>query len=169
MTSSWLIGPHWWWRWFVACLATGHYSWAGDGSMSVGRTGKASMTSWTYSCICLCVYVHIRIQVYLVVYIYMYIYMCVCGIYYLDSYICFWYWIEMGVVKVRLSCLGYQLVDGHYLSVWLILFPPSSAYMRQWIGLALVQIMACRLFGSKPLSLPNAGWLSIGPLGTSYF
>ena len=30
--------------------------------------------------------------------------------------------------------------------------PPSAAYMHQWIGSALVQIMACRLFGAKPLS-----------------
>ena len=32
--------------------------------------------------------------------------------------------------------------------------PPSAAYMRQWIGSALVHIMACRLFGTKPLSKP---------------
>ena len=32
------------------------------------------------------------------------------------------------------------------------LIPPSAVYMRQWIGSALVQIMACRLFGTKPLS-----------------
>ena len=32
--------------------------------------------------------------------------------------------------------------------------PPSAAYMRQWIGSALVQIMACRLNGAKPLSEP---------------
>ena len=30
--------------------------------------------------------------------------------------------------------------------------PPSAAYMRQWTGSALVQIMACRLLGAKPLS-----------------
>ena len=33
--------------------------------------------------------------------------------------------------------------------------------MRQWIGSALVQIMACRLFA-------NAGLLSIGPLGRNF-
>ena len=32
------------------------------------------------------------------------------------------------------------------------LSPPSAGYMRQWIGSALVQIMACRLFGAKPWS-----------------
>ena len=30
--------------------------------------------------------------------------------------------------------------------------PPSAAYMRQWIGSALIEIMACRLFGTKPLT-----------------
>ena len=32
--------------------------------------------------------------------------------------------------------------------------PHSAAYMRQWFGSALVEIMACRLFGAKPLSIP---------------
>ena len=36
--------------------------------------------------------------------------------------------------------------------------PPSATYMRQWIGSALVQIMACRLFGAKPLSKPILGF-----------
>ena len=30
----------------------------------------------------------------------------------------------------------------------------SAAYMRQWIGSALVQKMTCLLFGAKPLSKP---------------
>ena len=33
--------------------------------------------------------------------------------------------------------------------------PPSAAYMRQWIGTALVKIMTCRLFGTEPLSKPT--------------
>ena len=35
--------------------------------------------------------------------------------------------------------------------------PPTTiaAYMRQWIGSALVQLMACRLFGAKPISKPT--------------
>ena len=32
--------------------------------------------------------------------------------------------------------------------------PPCVAYMRQWIGSALVQITACHLLGAKPLSKP---------------
>ena len=31
-------------------------------------------------------------------------------------------------------------------------FPPNAAYMRQWIGQAMVHVMACRLFGAEPLS-----------------
>ena len=36
--------------------------------------------------------------------------------------------------------------------------PPSTAYIRQWTGSALVQIMARRLFGAKPL---NQCWVNI--------
>ena len=32
---------------------------------------------------------------------------------------------------------------------------PSAAYMHQWNGSTLVQTMACRLFGAKPLSEPT--------------
>ena len=34
----------------------------------------------------------------------------------------------------------------------------SAAYMRQWTGSALVQIMACRLFDAKPLSKSMLGY-----------
>ena len=48
--------------------------------------------------------------------------------------------------------------------------PPSAAYtdMRKWIGSALAQIMACRLFYAKPLFSANAGLLSIGPSGINF-
>ena len=38
--------------------------------------------------------------------------------------------------------------------------PPSAVYMRQRTGLALVQIMAWRLFGAKPLSRPVLGYVN---------
>ena len=41
--------------------------------------------------------------------------------------------------------------------------PPSAAYMRQWIGSALVQIMACRLFGAQPLPKPMLGYCQFDP------
>ena len=45
---------------------------------------------------------------------------------------------------------------------------PHATYMRQWIGSTLLQITACRLFSTKPLSKPNAGSLSIRPLETTF-
>ena len=36
--------------------------------------------------------------------------------------------------------------------------PFSAAYMRQWAGSTLVQIMACRLIGAKPLSKQMVGY-----------
>ena len=39
--------------------------------------------------------------------------------------------------------------------------PPSAANMRQWIVSALVQIMACCLFGAKPLSKPMLGYCQL--------
>ena len=53
-------------------------------------------------------------------------------------------------------------------SHWVNSCPPSAAYMHQWIGSALVKIMACRLFGAKPLSKPVLGLFSIRPLGTNF-
>ena len=41
--------------------------------------------------------------------------------------------------------------------------PPSAACMRQLIGSALVQIMACRPFGAKPLSKPMLSYCQLEP------
>ena len=38
------------------------------------------------------------------------------------------------------------------------LISPSAAYMRHWIRSVLVQIMACRLVGAKPLPKPVLGY-----------
>ena len=43
--------------------------------------------------------------------------------------------------------------------------PPSGAYMRQWIGSALDQIMACHLFGAKPWSKPMLDCCQLNPYG----
>ena len=40
--------------------------------------------------------------------------------------------------------------------------------MRQWIRSALVQIMACRLFGAKPLTKPVLGYCQFWLLGTNF-
>ena len=39
----------------------------------------------------------------------------------------------------------------------------SAAYMRQWSGSALVQVMACRLFGTKPLPKPMLTYYQLDP------
>ena len=44
---------------------------------------------------------------------------------------------------------------------WVNSSPPSAAYMCQWIGAALFQIMACRLIGAKPLSKPMLGYWTL--------
>ena len=41
--------------------------------------------------------------------------------------------------------------------------PPSATYMRQLVGSTLVQIMACRLFGAKPLSQPMLRYCQLDP------
>ena len=47
--------------------------------------------------------------------------------------------------------------------------PLSAAYMCQWIGSPLVQIMACgRIILHQAIIKTNAGLLSIGPLGTNF-
>ena len=39
--------------------------------------------------------------------------------------------------------------------------PPSAEYMRQWTGSELVQIMACRLVGTDPLSKTMLGYFQL--------
>ena len=47
--------------------------------------------------------------------------------------------------------------------------PSCATYMRQWIGLALVEIMACRLFGAKPLSKPMLGYCQLHPHSSGHW
>ena len=62
--------------------------------------------------------------------------------------------LKMSSVKWRLFCLSLSVLNSS---------PPSAAYMCQWIGSALVQIMACRLFSTKPLSKPMLGYCQLDP------
>ena len=57
---------------------------------------------------------------------------------------------------------GFQI--GAAYSVAFNSSPPSYTYMRQWIGSTLVQIMACRLFGAKPLYEPMLGYCQLDPI-----
>ena len=68
-------------------------------------------------------------------------------------------YLKMSSGKWLPFCLGLnelkeQLVFGDNNPLPINSFPPSATYMRPWIESALVQIMACRLFGAKPLSKP---------------
>ena len=59
----------------------------------------------------------------------------------------------------------YCLWDGNLLSLsqWVNSSAPSAAYMRQWTVSALVQAMACRLFGAKPLPEPMLTYCQLEP------
>ena len=46
--------------------------------------------------------------------------------------------------------------------------PPSAAYMRQWIGSVLVEVMSCRLLGGQAITSTNATLLSIGLFGNKF-
>ena len=52
---------------------------------------------------------------------------------------------------------NFYVTSNQYTEVDLAGFPsmsPCDAYMRHWTGSALVQIMACRMFGAQPLPEP---------------
>ena len=46
---------------------------------------------------------------------------------------------ELIIQSIKVHLNGFKIIS------------PSAAYMRQYTGSALVQVMACRLFGIKPL------------------
>ena len=43
---------------------------------------------------------------------------------------------------------------------------PSATYMRQGTGSPLIEVMACRLFGNKPLPDATLPYYELDPLGT---
>ena len=49
------------------------------------------------------------------------------------------------------------------ISVMFNLSTPGAVFMCQWIGSVLVQIMACRLLGTKPLFTPMPGYWQLDP------
>ena len=57
----------------------------------------------------------------------------------------------------QLSCYDFNHAANNKIYIWKWLFNSlrlGDAYMRHWTGSSLVQIMACCLFGAKPLSEP---------------
>ena len=71
------------------------------------------------------------------------------------------YWCTVSLGLNELLCLYHKEISKGLMYqtfrtsvITVISSPPSAAYMPGWIGLALVQIMACCLDGAKPLSEP---------------
>ena len=75
-----------------------------------------------------------------------------CSKYYLNQ--CWWIINSMSLNFVSTKCIWKYCQQNvrHFNSS-----TPGAAYMHQWNGSALVQIMARRLFGAKPLSKPMLG------------
>ena len=68
------------------------------------------------------------------------------------------------VIRIQLYLIYSSLDVGiHKGGGFLSSISPSAAYMCQLIGSALDQIMACRLFGAKPLSKPMLGYCQLDP------
>ena len=69
----------------------------------------------------------------------------------------------MGFVRLAYCTfhIGRTRSHRHKANKWFELISPCAAYMPQWIRSALVQIMACRLFGTKPLSKPMLGYCQL--------
>ena len=63
------------------------------------------------------------------------------------------YWcIYMDLVLPGFRTVIYsRVISMNQVSTFINSSPPSDEYMRRWTGSALVQVMACRLFGAKPL------------------
>ena len=77
--------------------------------------------------------------------------------------ICLWRRISLANVSQQAQTV---VILHHQLRIWnapINSSPPSAAYMCQWTGSALVQIMACCLFGAKPLSKPMLGCCQLDP------
>ena len=58
--------------------------------------------------------------------------------------------------------VSWTLIGTEWINQFII---PIVAYMRRWTGSALVQAMACHLFGAKPLPEPMLAYCKIDPLG----
>ena len=77
-------------------------------------------------------------------------------------------WTELKIDRDWITAL----VLGRYLVVLICIMPRlktihssplSTECMRHWIGSAMFQIKACRLFGTKPLSKPMLGYWQLDP------
>ena len=72
--------------------------------------------------------------------------------------------LKFGNSKVILSLFQYGCHYLFMLVIKIISSPPSAAFVRQWIGSALVKVMACR----QAITWTNVSLLLIGPLVTNF-
>ena len=82
-------------------------------------------------------------------------------------FVLFYFLLECALMK---TCHDDEMLWESFLQNWTPVgeaivnsSPPSATYMRQWIREALVQIMACRLFGANPLSEPMLEYCYFDP------
>ena len=78
-----------------------------------------------------------------------------------------WVWINGTVSYHKTGTRSRRYFREDLFTIWFCLLfyssPPSAAYIRQWTGLVLVQIMACRLDGAKPLFEPLLTYCQLDP------
>ena len=77
-----------------------------------------------------------------------------------DIWVIAWYHIYFTMINVEQKSY-FELRENTPHLTKLKSSPPSAEHMWQWIRSALVQIMACCLFGTKPLSKPMLGYCQL--------
>ena len=82
-----------------------------------------------------------------------------------DGRVYYWIYVSPGLYEltIQLETDYHEIKAERVQKILFNSFPPSAAYMRQRIGSSLVQIMACHLFGTKPLSKPKLGYCQLDP------
>ena len=62
------------------------------------------------------------------------------------------------------TCLKSKIYQKVFIHpVGLNTYPPGALYVRQWTGAALLQVMAFRLFSTKPLPEPMLTYCQLDP------
>ena len=78
------------------------------------------------------------------------------------------HWFRLWFGIVRQEGITWSNVDPdlchHMASQYVNSSSPSASYMHQWIGPALLQIMACHLVSAKPLSEPILEYYQLYPM-----
>ena len=88
---------------------------------------------------------------------------------------CHWWIPHTKDEQCRVSMSWSHRIQSNFMVWWSLVWsqvinssPLSVEYTHQWTGPSLVQVIACRLFGAKPLPEPIAGLLSSESLRTKF-